>query len=128
MPTPRLAARQLDRPSSRLREREGRRPGREILSVDRAIRRPALCVIYRELKTKSQSERKVVAYRIGSIMLQYEPRRPVGRGLCRLVIVRHIPTLISGGPQSWPRKSGRDDKWSFCLTAGTLCPVNQERL
>jgi len=29
--------------------------------------------------------------------------------------------------QSRPRKSGRADKWSFCLTAGTLCPANQER-
>jgi len=23
-------------------------------------------------------------------------------------------------------KSAQDDKWSFCLTAGTLCPANQE--
>jgi hypothetical protein len=29
--------------------------------------------------------------------------------------------------QSWPRKSEQGDKWSFCLTAGTLCPANQER-
>jgi hypothetical protein len=29
--------------------------------------------------------------------------------------------------QRWSRKSGQDDKWSFCLTAGTLCPANQER-
>ena len=29
--------------------------------------------------------------------------------------------------QSWSRKSERGDKWSFCLTAGTLCPANQER-
>jgi hypothetical protein len=29
--------------------------------------------------------------------------------------------------QSWRRKSVQDDKWSFCLTAGTLCPANQER-
>ena len=29
--------------------------------------------------------------------------------------------------QSRPRKSAQDDKWSFCLTAGTLCPANQER-
>ena len=21
----------------------------------------------------------------------------------------------------------QDDKWSFCLTAGTLCPANQEK-
>src|SRR3954468_19417058 len=25
------------------------------------------------------------------------------------------------------RKFAQDDKWSFCLTAGTLCPANQER-
>ena len=25
------------------------------------------------------------------------------------------------------RKSAQADKWSFCLTAGTLCPANQER-
>ncbi len=26
-----------------------------------------------------------------------------------------------------PQESEQDDKWSFCLTAGTLCPANQER-
>jgi hypothetical protein len=39
-------------------------------------------------------------------------------------------------PETWPvygndksrlRKSAQDDKWSFCLTAGTLCPANQEK-
>ena len=25
------------------------------------------------------------------------------------------------------RKFGQDDKWSFCLTAGTVVPANQER-
>ena len=29
--------------------------------------------------------------------------------------------------ESRPRKSAQDDKWSFCLTAGTLWPANQER-
>jgi len=29
--------------------------------------------------------------------------------------------------QSRPQESERDDKWSFCLTAGTLCPANQEK-
>jgi adenylate cyclase len=29
--------------------------------------------------------------------------------------------------KSWSRKSEQDDKWSFCLIAGTLCPANQER-
>jgi ATP-dependent DNA ligase len=31
------------------------------------------------------------------------------------------------GEESWSRKSEQSDKWSFCLTAGTLCPANQER-
>ncbi len=29
--------------------------------------------------------------------------------------------------QSRPQESEQEDKWSFCLTAGTLCPANQER-
>ena len=29
--------------------------------------------------------------------------------------------------QSWSGKSAQGDKWSFCLTAGTLCLPNQER-
>jgi hypothetical protein len=29
--------------------------------------------------------------------------------------------------KSRPQESEQDDKWSFCLTAGTLCPANQER-
>jgi hypothetical protein len=31
------------------------------------------------------------------------------------------------GNESRPQESERDDKWSFCLTAGTLCPANQEK-
>ena len=31
------------------------------------------------------------------------------------------------GVESRSRKSAQDDKWSFCLRAGTLCPANQER-
>jgi putative transposase len=40
------------------------------------------------------------------------------------------PTEFAARPnqgQSRSRKSAQDDKWSFCLTAGTLCPTNQER-
>jgi len=33
---------------------------------------------------------------------------------------------LEPGKQSRLRKSAQDDKWSFCLTAGTLCPANQE--
>jgi hypothetical protein len=36
-----------------------------------------------------------------------------------------IPAFAGG--ESWSRKSEQSDKWSFCLTAGTLCPANQER-
>ena len=32
-----------------------------------------------------------------------------------------------GYEESRSRKSAQDDKWSFCLTAGTLCPSYQER-
>jgi hypothetical protein len=32
-----------------------------------------------------------------------------------------------GVDESRFRKSAQDDKWSFCLTVGTLCPANQER-
>jgi hypothetical protein len=34
---------------------------------------------------------------------------------------------FAAGKQSRPRESEQGDKWSFCLTAGTLCPANQER-
>jgi hypothetical protein len=39
-----------------------------------------------------------------------------------------LPNAIisSSRRESRPRKSGQDDRWSFCLTAGTLCPSNQE--
>ena len=35
--------------------------------------------------------------------------------------------FIPAVAESWSRKSVQDDKWSFCLTAGTLWPANQER-
>jgi hypothetical protein len=35
--------------------------------------------------------------------------------------------LVSKGIKSRSRKSAQGDKWSFCLTAGTLWPANQER-
>ena len=40
-------------------------------------------------------------------------------------VYRVVP---SGGARSNSRpKFEQCDKWSFCLTAGTLCPANQER-
>jgi len=32
---------------------------------------------------------------------------------------------VNGESQS--QESEQDDRWSFCLTAGTLCPANHER-
>ena len=49
---------------------------------------------------------------------------------CEAVAGAQVPNAV-GGPhdlkQSRPQESEQDDKWSFCLTAGTLCPTNQER-
>ena len=41
-----------------------------------------------------------------------------------LFLLRRVTSVHE---QSRPRESEQDDKWSFCLTAGTLCPANQER-
>ena len=38
-----------------------------------------------------------------------------------------IKFLKGTGGKSWPRKSAQEDRWNFCLTAGTLCAANQER-
>jgi hypothetical protein len=35
------------------------------------------------------------------------------------------PAPILGGTEPVP-ESAQDDKWSCCLTAGTLCPATQE--
>jgi GAF domain-containing protein len=40
---------------------------------------------------------------------------------------KQIELIETYGDKSWPRKSAQDDRWSFCLTAGTLCPANQEK-
>jgi hypothetical protein len=46
-------------------------------------------------------------------------------GFCDDHKTQHIDLLKLD--ESWFRKSAQDDKWSFCLTVGTLCPANQER-
>ncbi len=47
--------------------------------------------------------------------------------VARYLILRGLDDLTRSGVQSWPQESEQDDKWSFCLTAGMLCPANQER-
>jgi hypothetical protein len=42
-------------------------------------------------------------------------------------MLREALAQVKHGNQSRLRKSAQDDKWSFCLTAGTLCPANQEK-
>ncbi len=49
----------------------------------------------------------------------YESRLVAG------ILMIVLPTVMIG-EESWSRKSAQDDRWSFCLTAGTLCPANQE--
>ena len=43
------------------------------------------------------------------------------------VIALHSVIRLKSHGESWSRKSAQDDKWSVCLTAGTLCPANQEK-
>ncbi len=43
-------------------------------------------------------------------------------------VATKTPSNSTCGPESRFRKSCTDDKWSFCLTVGTLCLRNQERL
>jgi hypothetical protein len=42
---------------------------------------------------------------------------------------RHIEECFEAvkSKESRTRNSAQDDRWNFCLTAGTLCPANQER-
>ena len=45
-----------------------------------------------------------------------------------LIFVNRAQMLLASHMvQSWLRKFEQGDKWSFCLTAGTLWPANQER-
>jgi len=44
-----------------------------------------------------------------------------------LLVIQVGPRLSRGTQESRSRKSAQDDKWSFCLMAGTLLPANQER-
>ena len=53
---------------------------------------------------------------------QAEAHKFPGGGKTRRILIYPEDAL-----KSWSRKSGQDAKWSFCLTAGTLCPANQER-
>ena len=43
------------------------------------------------------------------------------------LLMRTCVEVEANFKESWSRKSEQGDKWSFCLTAGTLCPANQER-
>ena len=42
-------------------------------------------------------------------------------------ILARVCADVQARYQSRPQESEQDDKWSFCLTAGTLCPANQEK-
>jgi predicted aldo/keto reductase-like oxidoreductase len=44
-----------------------------------------------------------------------------------VLLVREAVDMGINFVESWLRKFEQGDKWSFCLTAGTLWPANQER-
>ena len=44
-----------------------------------------------------------------------------------LWLIAFLGSSLPLAVESRPQESEQDDKWSFCLTAGTLCPANQER-
>jgi hypothetical protein len=60
---------------------------------------------------------------------------PVGTGAYALTsVITQQPITLGGnvgpfitGGKKWFRNCAQDDKWNFCLTAGTLVPANQER-
>ena len=60
-------------------------------------------------------------------------RQAIGDSLTEAMDIDGLERLLRGiefgcsTRQSRPQESEQDDKWSFCLTAGTLCPTNQER-
>ena len=57
-----------------------------------------------------------------------EPNETIITSLsCRELMATRKMLLQRAGSKSRPQESEQDDKWSFCLTAGTLCPANQER-
>ena len=42
-------------------------------------------------------------------------------------IIEKDPVQQLSERESWPRKSGQDDRWSFCLTAGHAVPAEIRR-
>jgi DNA-directed RNA polymerase specialized sigma24 family protein len=56
----------------------------------------------------------------------FEFRSQVSTWILAIARFKSLTTLGRRREESRPRKSGQDDRWSFCLTAGTLCPSNRE--
>jgi hypothetical protein len=83
--------------------------------------------------------RNVKRWRSASMAMRWTAAamQEAAKGFRRLKAHKQLPALRSaleahrnaksyGVLESRPRKSGREDGWSFCLTAGTLCLSNQE--
>jgi nitrate/nitrite-specific signal transduction histidine kinase len=62
-----------------------------------------------------------------SVLIAIMIHRHIVRPLQRLENVANAVGETKDYDQSRSRKSAQGDKWSFCLTAGTLWPANQER-
>jgi len=91
--------------------RKGRDPSAEKTAARDAPTVKELCAIFIEDYSKPKNRPQSVKSNQG-----YIDRH----------IVPNLGTLKVRDIKSWPRKSAQEDRWSFCLTAGTLCPANQE--
>ena len=62
----------------------------------------------------------------GLVAVEAACREALASGIASADVILNI-LARSQAPESRPRKSAQDDEWSFCLTAGTVVPANQER-
>jgi hypothetical protein len=76
-----------------------------------------------ELRDHAHFVTKVDCYVVGLVL---RPHKPATLSDRITKVLKEAADQCSGS-KSWPHESGQDDKWSFCLTGGTLCPANQER-
>jgi putative tryptophan/tyrosine transport system substrate-binding protein len=93
---------------------------------------PMTGLLRRHLRDLGYAEGQNIGFEVRYAMDQSERAAELARELVKLnvdIIVAHFtPAAIAAKEaKSRPHESGQHDKWSFCLTAGTLCSANQER-
>src|SRR6202161_4835322 len=102
---------------------QGRKIGRphvktlmRLMGIEARYRRPRT--------TKPEPGHKIYPYLLRGIEIT-RPNQVWAMDITYIPMARGFVYLAV---ESWPRKSAQDDRWSFCLTAGTLLPATQERL